>query len=882
MSLAEPEVAQHTQRELLERMTRTGLSTAAFLAINAGAASYLLREHLSAVVLTTWLVAVLATIVNRILIFVAWRRVRSVPIAASHAWEWLLAACALFEGATWTALAYFPFGSDAELVYAVAIVIVSAAAIGVPFYGLSWLAGTLFLAPILVGEGLALSARSSDHLGPVVLAWISLSLVSVIALARTSRHYRDLLVERVVQRSSAARRRVLLDTLKSGVVITRDDLIEECNDNFLHIFGYERSELIGQDLRLLMPGAREIAEFEEHRASLHLASPLVRQVRRQRRDGTTIELQVNLGLVDPADLHSPVVGVYEDISERLRVERDLRFTRDRMRLALDALQSGVWDIDLQEDRHFYSRRFKSILGFPLERRLEPPLARLFFHHEMIDPRDAPVVAEARRSILVDGTPLDVQYRVKIQGSIVWIRESAIAVSDASGAAYRFTGSITDITEGKAISERLAGSEAFHRDLVAASNALIWRSDAQGVLTFASERGALELYGFEAAQMVGRPLADFLAPEASVPELHKMLAALARATSISNFETVHVTRSKRRIFLSINAVPVQDDGGHFQGAIGISSDITHLKRRERAFQEVTRLQRLIFNGAGEGIVLVRHHRIYRANQAFSDLLGVSVGEIVARPLSRWVVDEQRWEQTEAQLRMSGDVIKVEQQLRRADGSLVWASVTGRVAGRSEVEPIYIWVFADISATKAQEEQSWHSANHDELTGLPNRRLLQDRLEQTLARAARESMRMAIMVIDLDGFKKINDECGHQFGDEVLRQVARRLALHVRQLDTVARLGGDEFVIVLHQVASVSDIELLAARIIERIGEPIEFAGRSARAHASIGIALYPDHSEGLAGLMHAADLAMYAAKAAGKACYRMAETPPRRDRTRQDA
>jgi diguanylate cyclase (GGDEF)-like protein len=140
-------------------------------------------------------------------------------------------------------------------------------------------------------------------------------------------------------------------------------------------------------------------------------------------------------------------------------------------------------------------------------------------------------------------------------------------------------------------------------------------------------------------------------------------------------------------------------------------------------------------------------------------------------------------------------------------------------------------------------------------------------------------MAVMVIDLDGFKKINDECGHQFGDEVLRQVAQRLELHVRQLDTVARLGGDEFVIVLHQVANTRDIEALAGRIIERIGDSVEFASRSARVHASIGIALYPDHAEGIAGLMHAADLAMYAAKAAGKATFRMAD-PARKDRARQ--
>jgi diguanylate cyclase (GGDEF)-like protein/PAS domain S-box-containing protein len=309
-------------------------------------------------------------------------------------------------------------------------------------------------------------------------------------------------------------------------------------------------------------------------------------------------------------------------------------------------------------------------------------------------------------------------------------------------------------------------------------------------------------------------------------------------------------------------------------MGINTDITHVKRRERAFQDATRMQRLIFDAAGEGLVLVRNRRIYRVNQAFADLVGSTLGELVTRPLKQYFEDPQMWDSIEDQLEENQDVIKVEQRIVPSKGEPIWVSVTGRSTETDDLGALYIWVFADISARKEQEEQSWYSANHDELTGLPNRRLLQDRFEQSLARARRESARIALLMLDLDGFKAINDQFGHQQGDLVLRQIAARLAQHVRQIDTVARLGGDEFVIVLHQFLGLNDLEIMAARLIEQIALPMSVAGKELSVSTSVGIALYPDTADGVVGLMHAADVAMYAAKSAGKNTFKIAAPAPR--------
>ncbi|KQV44854.1 diguanylate cyclase domain-containing protein [Duganella sp. Root336D2] len=159
---------------------------------------------------------------------------------------------------------------------------------------------------------------------------------------------------------------------------------------------------------------------------------------------------------------------------------------------------------------------------------------------------------------------------------------------------------------------------------------------------------------------------------------------------------------------------------------------------------------------------------------------------------------------------------------------------------------------------------HAARYDELTGLPNRRLFQDRILSAIARCRRGQSRGALLFIDLDDFKQVNDEHGHVAGDQLLHAIARRITSCVREADTVARIGGDEFVALLENVADQAQAEALARKIQQVIATPLVLAGRTVRPHASIGIALYPEHGEVIDQLMRHADQAMYASKAARKA------------------
>jgi diguanylate cyclase (GGDEF)-like protein len=213
---------------------------------------------------------------------------------------------------------------------------------------------------------------------------------------------------------------------------------------------------------------------------------------------------------------------------------------------------------------------------------------------------------------------------------------------------------------------------------------------------------------------------------------------------------------------------------------------------------------------------------------------------------------------------------------AQGTLiqaVWAVIALMVIiGCTMVALSYRQTQRALKLRREAEERAEHLAHHDGLTGLPNRRLLEDRLLQAIAFARRRDQRMAVLFIDLDGFKAVNDSLGHDGGDQLLKQAASRLVAATRAGDTVARLGGDEFVVSLTQLAQAGDAGRVAEKLIEVLAAPYEIKGEIARVTASIGLALYPEHGSDDETLIKSADAALYIAKTSGKNVYRIAVGP----------
>lgn len=301
---------------------------------------------------------------------------------------------------------------------------------------------------------------------------------------------------------------------------------------------------------------------------------------------------------------------------------------------------------------------------------------------------------------------------------------------------------------------------------------------------------------------------------------------------------------------------------------IVRDTTDQKLAETQLQ----LAASVFHNSAEGVLVTDvSGTILSVNPAFTKITGYTADEVMGKKpnlLRSEHHDAAFYSQLWASLAQDGRWIgEVWNQHKSGEAYLQWMTINA-VQG-SDGKPVrYVSVFHDITELRQKDEHIRHLAFHDALTELPNRTLFQERLERAVSRSKREGTRLSVTFIDLDGFKDINDALGHDTGDLLLKEVARRISTRMRRgTDTVARLGGDEFVVLMEDLKEAEHCASLAAAMISDIAIPVALGSQTVRVGASMGIAFYPEDGDNAQELMKRADTAMYAAKAAGKGTYR---------------
>jgi diguanylate cyclase (GGDEF)-like protein/PAS domain S-box-containing protein len=379
------------------------------------------------------------------------------------------------------------------------------------------------------------------------------------------------------------------------------------------------------------------------------------------------------------------------------------------------------------------------------------------------------------------------------------------------------------------------------------------------------------------EMFGYPLSEWLGEgELWLQILHpddrdRMTEAdveARRTLSPMSAEYRLITRDGRLAWVSEKAAVVRDVATGVLYWQGVMVDITERKRAEEALRASELRFRTVFDAAAFGVATVDiRGRILEANPTLEMMSGYGPGELAGVPLAALVDAGEQDGLSEL-----GDVIggrldrcDVEHQLRRRDESSLWCRTVMALVRDGAGEPSYgIGMLEDISGRKDAEKELVRRAVHDPLTGLPNRRLLEDRLAGALARLARApGSGVAVVFLDLDGFKDVNDTFGHHSGDGLLVEVARRLVLAMRPSDTLARIGGDEFVAMIDAVASSDDARRVADRLVRSLGASFSVDGREVRVTASAGISVGADPRIRPEVLIREADAAMYVAKRNGR-------------------
>ena len=387
------------------------------------------------------------------------------------------------------------------------------------------------------------------------------------------------------------------------------------------------------------------------------------------------------------------------------------------------------------------------------------------------------------------------------------------------------------------------------------------------------------------------------------------------------ETELVRKDGTRIWGQLNGYLFNPDDPEL-GAIWMFEDRTRERLDEVQLRNALMENRAILDNAVLGIAVVEDGVTLHCNSKMEELFGTPAGGMDGTPVRRLYPDEATWLTARAETARSfaeGQVHTAEYRMARRDGTLFWARLSGRLFDAQDRSGRSVWLIDDVTAQREaadairrardeleirvaartaelaganallQEEiaerrqaeaRIHHMAYYDALTRLPNRALLADRLECALRTAHRNGRKLAVMFLDLDHFKNINDSLGHATGDQLLCEVGRRLCTAVRDSDTVARLGGDEFVVLLPDIGGAQDCAQVADKIIDALATPFPLEGRSLHISPSIGICLCPDDGNDVETLMRHADAAMYHAKALGRNNYqffdqRMNQTAARR-------
>lgn len=575
-----------------------------------------------------------------------------------------------------------------------------------------------------------------------------------------------------------------------------------------------------------------------------------------------------------------LLGIHVDITERKLAEAKLREQSTELQLALRVGRAGAFQWDAETHAHRWGDEMLALYGITREEFGATDDAWL----ACLLPEDrVATMAAVEESLKTGNYAAEFRIRRGNDGEVRWISARGKVFYDAEGVPRQTVGINVDMTEQRRVQSELEESHARQRAVLDSLNEGVVIFDLNGQVLNANP-AALALMRYETEKDALRSLPDFTdtfdvrtLDGRSLPLEEWPIARVMRGESYFDYEIVLYRKDDGSgEVISLNGAPVRNAAGESILGVLTMQNISDRKRGEQALQESERRLGLALKASNSTVweVDVASQSILTVDHSLFAMLGYTPEELttVADWLARMHVDDRP-----RIMAILDDIIQgqrenyygVEVRYLAKDGTWRWILCQATAAERNAEGRTtrLVGTHTDINERKLTEERIRDAALHDSLTGLPNRALIFEYGSHQLAAANRNRSHGALLFIDLDKFKPINDQYGHEIGDQVLKEVARRLVACTRGEDLVGRLGGDEFVIILgHRDVVRHRAAVVAQHVIDSLGQPFRINTLELSISPSIGISFYPEHAADISALIHTADLAMYQAKQSGRNNY----------------
>lgn len=573
------------------------------------------------------------------------------------------------------------------------------------------------------------------------------------------------------------------------------------------------------------------------------------------------------------DLHLNKLELEMQNKKLLQVQSALRNKEEHLRLSQIGGGIGTWEADLINNKQIWSDNCIALLGFSA---IEEPTFEDFL--ELIIPEDRQIVIDATQSHIEHGTKYDVEYRViHANGEIRWMRSAGQVERNNIGKPVLMRGIAQDITERK-LSESLLEKARIALEESRSRYLDLYEFAPVGYLSISNQGLIMEvnwkmttMFGLKRNQLLQELFAKFVEDE-DKDRWHRQFVVMKEfsAGEELSFDMKFSHENGSIFHANLNCLRMDDVEDESMLRLTLV-DITQIKQSESALS----IAATIFESHEGMLVTDAKGHILRVNHSFTTITGYTAKEVLGKNpsiLSSGKHDAafytEMWNSIKESGRWEGEIWN-----KRKNGEIYPELLTiSTVNDRYGIVCNYVATLADITSNNAATEEIKSLAFYDPLTKLPNRRLLLDRLKHSLAASEHNGQEGAVLFLDLDHFKTLNDTQGHDIGDLLLQQVSARLTACVRESDTVARLGGDEFVVLLEALSSIPSeaamqTEVIANKILSVLNQPYQLGTHKCYSSPSIGVAIFNDHQLSIEELLKQADIAMYQAKVAGRSTIR---------------